>query len=39
MASDGLARQVSVKDVSFLSEIRTRRGELTSALRRKENRN
>lgn len=38
MVSDGLARQVSVKDVSFVSEIRTRRGGLTSALRRKENR-
>lgn len=33
-----LERQVSVKDVSFTSEMRTRRGGLTSALREKENR-
>lgn len=32
-----LERQVSVKEVSFTSEIRTRRGGLTSALRRKGN--
>lgn len=32
-----LERHVSVKEVSFTSEIRTRRGGLTSALRRKEN--
>lgn len=33
-----LERQVSVKDVSFTSEMRTRRGGLTSAWRGKEHR-